>query len=125
MHLANGQVAPFMGGGAWVGARCWLGGRVCGMLKSTRLTIYSLFNIGAITLRPDKYNTFSFSTQKSKPFQNFFVCLAARTAFVNPFLLFASILSLYHNITTQTCKLNWGVYKLLPKFHIFLIFTAL
>ena len=27
MHLVNGLAAPCMGGGAWVGARCWLGGR--------------------------------------------------------------------------------------------------
>ena len=27
MHLDNGLAAPCMGGGAWVGARCWLGGR--------------------------------------------------------------------------------------------------
>ena len=27
MHLDNGLAAPCMGDGAWVGARCWLGGR--------------------------------------------------------------------------------------------------
>ena len=31
MHLANGQAAPCMGGGAWVGAQCWLGGRGRGL----------------------------------------------------------------------------------------------
>ena len=27
MHLVDGLAAPCMVGGAWVGARCWLGGR--------------------------------------------------------------------------------------------------
>ena len=31
MHLDNGLAAPCMGGGAWVGARCWLGGRGRGL----------------------------------------------------------------------------------------------
>ena len=31
MHLDNGLVAPCMGGGAWVGARYWLGGRGRGL----------------------------------------------------------------------------------------------
>ena len=31
MHLVNGLAAPCMGGGAWVDARCWLGGRGRGL----------------------------------------------------------------------------------------------
>ena len=31
MHLFNGQAAPCMGGGAWVGARCWLAVRGRGL----------------------------------------------------------------------------------------------
>ena len=27
MHFCDGLAAPCMGGGAWVGARCWLAGR--------------------------------------------------------------------------------------------------
>ena len=27
MYLDNGLAAPCMGGGAWVGAQCWLAGR--------------------------------------------------------------------------------------------------
>ena len=31
MHFCHRQAAPCMSGGAWVGARCWLGGRGRGL----------------------------------------------------------------------------------------------
>ena len=31
MHFCDRQAAPCMGVGAWVGARCWLAGRVRGL----------------------------------------------------------------------------------------------
>ena len=41
MHLDNGLAAPCMGGGAWVGARCWLGGRGRGLFTWTCDVIYN------------------------------------------------------------------------------------
>ena len=35
MHLDNGLAALCMGGGAWVGARCWLGGMGRGLFPWT------------------------------------------------------------------------------------------
>ena len=39
MHFVDGLAAPCMGGGAWVGARCWLGGRGRGLIIAQLIVI--------------------------------------------------------------------------------------